>query len=82
MSFALTEVRAGEGFADVTRLPLARMRFEHATAREGDRTRLTQRVTISGLATPVFSRLIGRGIARDLPETLRALGRMAEDGQA
>lgn len=79
VAFELTDVRAGEGFADETKLPLSRMRFEHSATREGDRTRITQRVTISGLGTPLFSRVIGRGIARDLPETLRALGQMAAD---
>jgi hypothetical protein len=82
VGFELTSVEPESGFADVTRLPLARMSFEHAAVREGDRTRLTHRATISGLATPLFARLIGRGIARDLPDTMRELARMAADRDA
>jgi uncharacterized protein YndB with AHSA1/START domain len=78
VTFELTDVRAPERFADETRLPLARMRFEHTAVHEGDRTRVTHRVTISGPATPLFARVIGRGLARDLPRTVRTLAGMAE----
>lgn len=77
--FELSDVRPGEGFADVTKLPLARMRFDHTAIREGDRTRVTHRVTIGGLATPLFSRLIGRGVAKDLPDAVKALVRVAAE---
>lgn len=75
--FELTDVRTAEGFADVTKLPLCRMRFEHSAFREGELTRVTHRVTIGGPATPLFSRVIGRGIAKGLPETVRTLARVA-----
>lgn len=77
--FELTEVRPAEGFADVTRLPLCRMRFEHSAVRDGDLTRVSHRVTITGPATPLFSRVIGRGIAKGLPETVRGLVRLAAE---
>jgi polyketide cyclase/dehydrase/lipid transport protein len=76
--FTVTETRPGEGFSDVTRLPLARMRFDHRLAESGDgHTLIEQRVTITGPLTPLWSRVIGRGIARDLPDTLRALAEHA-----
>ncbi|HEX8051388.1 MAG TPA: SRPBCC family protein [Thermoleophilaceae bacterium] len=78
----LTDVRPGAGFSDVTRLPLARMRFEHSAVRDGERTRVTHRVTITGPGTPLFSRLIGRGIANDLPQTIGTLARMAAERDA
>lgn len=77
--FEITDVQPPEGFADVARLPLCRMRFEHSAVREGDRTRVTHRVAISGPATPLFSRVLGRGIARGLPETVKALARLAAE---
>jgi hypothetical protein len=80
--FALTEVQPPDGFADVAKLPLARMRFEHSAVREGDRTRVTHRVLISGPATPLFSRLIGRGIAKDLPAAVSALALAAAERDA
>lgn len=79
MHFELTDVRPDEGFVDVTRLPLARMRFEHLAVREAGRTRVTHRVTISGVTTPLFSRVIGRGIAKGLPATVRTLARVAAE---
>jgi len=75
--FELVDVRPAEAFTDVTSLPLARMRFEHTAVRDGELTRVTHRVTISGLATPLFSRVIGRGIAKGLPTTVKTLVRLA-----
>ena len=80
--FELTDVRPVQGFADVTRLPLSRMRFEHSVVRDGDRTRVTHRVTMSGLTTPLFSRIIGRGIAKGMPETVKTLAGLAAEREA
>ena len=80
--FQLTEVRPAEGFVDVTKLPFARMRFEHSAVREAGRTRLTHRVTISGPTTPLFSMVIGRGIAKGLPETVKTLAHVAAERDA
>jgi hypothetical protein len=77
--FELTDVRPAEGFVDVTKLPLARMRFEHSAVREDGSTRVTHRVTITGLTAPIFSRVIGRGIAKGLPETVKTLARVAAE---
>lgn len=79
MLFELTDVQPARGFADVTKLPLARIRFVHSAIRQGNGTRVTHRVTISGLATPLFSRVIGRGIAKALPQTVRTLARIAAE---
>lgn len=58
----------------MTRLPLARLRFEHELAdAPNGATIVTHRVTISGPLTPLWWRLIGRGIERDLPDTVRTL---------
>lgn len=77
--FTITDADPRRGFADVTRLPLARMRFEHELADAADgRIRITHRVTISGLAAPLFARVIGRGLARELPATVRALAEQAQ----
>ena len=80
--FELTDVRPCQGFADVLLLPLCRMRFEHAALRDDAGTRVTHRVTIAGPTTPIFARLIGRGIARSMPDTVHALIRMARQREA
>lgn len=82
VDFELVDVRPTEGFVDVTRLPLSRMRFEHSAIREGDHTRVTHHVTISGLTTPLFSRVIGRGIAKGLPKSVKTLARLAAAREA
>src|SRR3712207_2447054 len=42
--FVLTEVRPGEGFADETKLPLCRVRFEHSATPGPQGTTVTHRV--------------------------------------
>lgn len=77
--FRMLFAEPGAGFADETKLPLARMRFEHQLAhRSSGGTSITHRVRISGPLAPLFTRVIGRGLARELPETVRRLARRAE----
>jgi hypothetical protein len=79
VKFTVLAVEPGRGFSDETKLPLARMRFDHEVTEDGEgATLVTHRVTISGPLTPLWSRVIGRGIERDLPQTLRTLAEHAE----
>jgi hypothetical protein len=76
--YRLTSAVPESGFADETRLPLARMVFEHELAdAPGGGTLITHRATISGPLTPLWRRVIGRGLARDLPDTVRSLAARA-----
>jgi uncharacterized protein YndB with AHSA1/START domain len=77
-SFVVTEAEPGVGFADVTRLPLARLEFRHHIEGTPDGSRFTHTVTISGPLSPLFVRLIGRGIAAEMPAVMAALARLAE----
>jgi uncharacterized protein YndB with AHSA1/START domain len=53
---------------------LMRLRFEHELADSDDgRLRLTQRVQMTGLATPLMRRTVGRRLERSIPEALAAL---------
>lgn len=61
------------GFTDVTRLPLCELEFDHAIEPTADGVRITHRATFRGLAAPLFRRIIGAGIARDLPATMARL---------
>lgn len=74
-----TIVRSEErrGFTDVTRLPLCTLEFDHHIEPTTDGVRITHRATFRGLASPLFRRVIGAGIARDLPETLTRLATRA-----
>ena len=75
--FTLTEVVPEVGFTDVTRLPLARLVFGHRIEATATGSRLTHTVTISGPLSPLFARVIGTGLARDLPRAMHALARLA-----
>lgn len=81
--FTFTEVEPERGFVDVSRLPLARMTFEHRIVPNLDGgCRFTHRVTISGPLSPLFSRVIGRNVAVGLPEAMQALARLVERASA
>ena len=76
--FELTALEPGRGFTDVTRLPLTRLRFVHRLEPSGQGARISHRVEMEGPLTFLFSRLIGRNIARGLPHAMRALATLAE----
>jgi hypothetical protein len=81
VKFVLLEVRPEQGFSDRNFLPLAKMDFIHSyTPLPQGGGRITHRLEISGLLTPLFSRVIGRDIRKDLPGTLQRLSRLAEGG--
>jgi hypothetical protein len=76
--FTVKSAEPERSFADESRLPLARMSFEHELADAADGgTLITHRATIRGPLTPLWRLLIGRGLERDLPETVRTLAARA-----
>ena len=77
-SFVVTEVDPGRRFADVARLPLARLEFDHRIEPDGTGARFTHSVTITGPLSPLFARVVGRGVAAGLPGAMRELARLAE----
>ena len=54
------------------------MRFEHELSSYLGETKAVHRVTFKGLFSPLFGRLIGSQIRKDLPNTLQGLKRAAE----
>lgn len=75
----ITECQPLKRFADVTKLPLAKMEFIHELKEEQDGLHVTHRVTISGLLGFLFVQVIGKDTARDLPETMNALVQVAKE---
>lgn len=71
--FRLTAVERGRRFADVTRLPLAALAFEHTLTPVEGGTRIHHQVTIRGPLAFLFSRVIGKKIAAGLPAAVEAL---------
>lgn len=80
--FTFTEVEPERGFVDVSRLPFTRMTFEHRILPTKDGCRFTHRVTISGLLSSLFARVIGRNVSAGLPTAMQALARLAEKASA
>ena len=75
--YKVLEVTDGRSFTDVTFLPLARMRFSHKIEPTPTGADITHRVTISGPLAPLFSRIIGKKVAAEIPAAMRRLGSVA-----
>ena len=75
----ITDCQPLKRFADSTALPLAKMDFVHELKQEQDGLHITQRVTISGPLGFFFAQVIGKDTARDMPETLGNLVRVAKE---
>ncbi len=66
-------------FTDETRLPLCRLRFAHELSTTDDgRTAVTITVSFHGLLRPLFQRVIGNDIARELAGQTQRLVQVAE----
>lgn len=72
------DVKPNTFFSVQCKLPLCIMTFEHELVPKGPSTTATHRVAFSGLLAPLFGRLIGNGIRRTLPDSMRGLKRAAE----
>lgn len=75
--FVVTEVTPEASFTDVTRLPLARLTFSHLIEPYQGGSRFTHTVTFTGPLAWLFRRVIGKGIAADMPETMGRLAALA-----
>ncbi len=83
LKFALIEVEPGRAFTDETRLPLCKLRFAHTLETGADgRTAVTLTVSFHGLLRPLFQRVIGKDIARELAGQVRRLTEFAESTPA
>jgi uncharacterized protein YndB with AHSA1/START domain len=77
--FTVTVADAPHRLTDVTRLPLARLTFDHHYSAVPDGgARLTHAVRIDGPLTPLFARVIGRKIVAGMPQAMAALAARAE----
>jgi uncharacterized protein YndB with AHSA1/START domain len=81
--FTLIEVDPGRAFTDETRLPLCQLRFAHTLAPAADgTTAVTLRVSFHGPLRPLFQRVIGKDIARELASQMQRLVDVAEGQEA
>jgi len=75
----LIEVTENQSFTVECRLPLCKMHFVHLMSAHTTGTNLVNQIEFSGLLGPIFGRLIGKGIDKSLPESLKGLKEYVEN---
>jgi len=78
VKFQLLKVETNKSFHNRSALPLTSLDFIHTLERQGEYTIVTHRVEMSGLLTFIFSKIIGKGIKKDMPGAMAKLVEMAE----
>ncbi len=74
----ITQVTKNKSFSTISKLPFCTMRFEHEILPLDEEVEVVHRVVFSGLLSPLIGRLIGSGIKKGLPSTLRGLKKTIE----
>jgi len=77
-----TEVTKNKSFTTISKLPLCIMEFEHKLIPGDGKTEVVHKVTFEGLLSPLFGRLVGSGIKRGLPNTLKGLKNIVESAES
>ena len=78
VKITFTSVEPNRSFTVESKLFFCVMRFEHELSEGPEHTKVVHRVVFSGPLAPIFGRLIGSGIRKGLPRTLRGLKAEAE----
>lgn len=77
-TFILTEVTQNQSFSNESRLPGARIRFDHTlTALPDNCTKVTHTISIYGSLYWLFRWLIGKSLAQKLPTAVNNLAKYA-----
>lgn len=77
--FEITELTHEKSFTDIARLPFTKLIFEHDMKMiEPNDVLITHTIKIQGLLTFLFSKVIGKNIAKNLPHALKNLAMKAE----
>jgi hypothetical protein len=71
-----------QGFTNEAKLPFGRIVFAHELREAADEVTITHRVSITGLLTPLYARLIGKPTLAQLPAILEQLGELATGASA
>ena len=69
----LTEVTQNRSFTVECKLPLCKMHFIHLMEPSKSGTKLVNQVMFTGLLSPLFGRIIGKGINKSLPSSLEGV---------
>ena len=74
----ITKVDRNRCFTVESKIRLFRMVFEHELVTQGSATRVTHRVTFSGLLSLIVGRILVKHLNKGLPVTLASLKQLAE----
>lgn len=77
--FRLVAVEPNALFASETRLPGARLRFEHAIDQRASGVRITHRALIDGPLTALYARVLRKSIEDGLPDGVERLAALAAE---
>jgi hypothetical protein len=79
-SFIITELISHKKFIDQSKLPFTSLTFIHEIEEEtSDFVTVTHGIQFTGLLSPLFSKLIGKSLAKGLPVSLQKLKELAEN---
>ena len=74
----LVECSPLKSFSDVTHMPFTKIFFHHRLIQEESHWVINHGIEIRGLLTPLLRRTLGAQIAKEMPEALRSLVKLAE----
>ncbi len=74
----IVEITRPKSFTVISKLPLCVMTFEHHLVSKDRATEVIHSVSFTGAMSFLFGRLIGAGIKKGLPETLKGLKTFVE----
>ncbi len=69
---------SGESYSDVTKMPLANIRFDHRVEDHGKTRIVTHTISMSGPLGFLFAKLLGKNLAEGLQRSLPRLVALAE----
>ena len=77
-TFMITESTMYKSFSDRSFLPFAVMDFIHTMKKVDSEVEITHKVQITGMLSWIFTQIIGKKIAKELPQAMKNLQLLAE----
>jgi Polyketide cyclase / dehydrase and lipid transport len=79
-NFTIAEIEPERKLTDTTKLPGCNLEFIHEIEPCPSGTKITHRIKMTGLTTPLFAQILGKNFTRELPIAIRNLDRLATAG--
>lgn len=79
--FKIIECTENKSFTNRSKLPLCTLDFIHEITEDANSIIISHRIEIKGLLSPLFSLVIGKQQAKDLPYAVESLIKLAENAE-